>query len=374
MNVEAQAIDVPTGAQDYRPAYYGGISAVELGVNGVRRVALDVRPEELQQRHRARLHQRVAQLGHQQLGRHQAPHRRRHRRAAQLRAHPRHRRRDAHGARAPRLARGRPPDRRRVGEPQEARARRDHAGDRRHARGGRARPGALGGKVCGAGGGGCLFCFAEPDDIPAVRQALADAGARVLDFTIEARGLRDRHLLSADLIAALALSQEVQEIRRLSFALEETIPPELLVSCRDLMCVAVSIERDRVDNLAIARVLAEIGDLLEIKGENPFKIRAYRNAAETIVHETRRVAGLTPTSGWRCRASARTSPRRSASWSRPARSAITRHCCRSSRRRSWTCCASRASGPRRSRGSTASSASARLDELEQAAATAASAR
>jgi histidinol phosphatase-like PHP family hydrolase len=49
-----------------------------------------------------------------------------------------------------------------------------------------------------------------------------------------------------------------------------------------------------VDNLAIARVLTEIADLLEIKGENPFKIRAYRNAAETVVHETRRVAGLTP--------------------------------------------------------------------------------
>jgi histidinol phosphatase-like PHP family hydrolase len=49
-----------------------------------------------------------------------------------------------------------------------------------------------------------------------------------------------------------------------------------------------------VDNLAIARVLTEIGDLLEIKGDNPFKIRAYRNAAETVVHETRRVAGLTP--------------------------------------------------------------------------------
>lgn len=39
-----------------------------------------------------------------------------------------------------------------------------------------------------------------------------------------------------------------------------------------------------MDNLAIARVLAEIGDLLEIKGENPFKIRAYRNAAETVTH------------------------------------------------------------------------------------------
>jgi DNA polymerase (family X) len=47
-----------------------------------------------------------------------------------------------------------------------------------------------------------------------------------------------------------------------------------------------------VENLAIARVLTEIGDLLEIKGENPFKIRAYRNAAETVVHETRRVATL----------------------------------------------------------------------------------
>ncbi len=49
-----------------------------------------------------------------------------------------------------------------------------------------------------------------------------------------------------------------------------------------------------MDNLAIARVLTEIGDLLEIKGENPFKIRAYRNAAETIVHETRRMAELSP--------------------------------------------------------------------------------
>lgn len=56
----------------------------------------------------------------------------------------------------------------------------------------------------------------------------------------------------------------------------------------------MSPRRDLVDNLAIARVLGEIGDLLEIKGENPFKIRAYRNAAETVVHETRRVAELTP--------------------------------------------------------------------------------
>jgi DNA polymerase (family X) len=37
-----------------------------------------------------------------------------------------------------------------------------------------------------------------------------------------------------------------------------------------------------VDNQAIARVFGEIADLLEIKGENAFKIRAYRGAAETI--------------------------------------------------------------------------------------------
>jgi DNA polymerase (family X) len=47
-----------------------------------------------------------------------------------------------------------------------------------------------------------------------------------------------------------------------------------------------------MDNLAIARVLAEIGDLLEIKNENPFKIRAYRNAAETISHTAQRIADL----------------------------------------------------------------------------------
>jgi len=47
-----------------------------------------------------------------------------------------------------------------------------------------------------------------------------------------------------------------------------------------------------VDNLAIARVLGEISDLLEIKDENPFKIRAYRNAAETIAHLGEPVASL----------------------------------------------------------------------------------
>lgn len=37
-----------------------------------------------------------------------------------------------------------------------------------------------------------------------------------------------------------------------------------------------------MDNRAIAQVLGEIADLLEIKGDNAFKIRAYRSASETI--------------------------------------------------------------------------------------------
>src|SRR5205807_3291959 len=50
MNVECQTIRVPTGVQDYRPALYGGIAAIELGVSGIRRVGLDVDPRELERR------------------------------------------------------------------------------------------------------------------------------------------------------------------------------------------------------------------------------------------------------------------------------------------------------------------------------------
>ena len=48
-----------------------------------------------------------------------------------------------------------------------------------------------------------------------------------------------------------------------------------------------------VDNAAIARLLFEIADLLEIRGDNPFKIRAYRNAAETVTAEPTVVAAST---------------------------------------------------------------------------------
>ena len=47
-----------------------------------------------------------------------------------------------------------------------------------------------------------------------------------------------------------------------------------------------------MDNAAIARTLGEIADLLEIKGENPFKIRAYRTAADLATDTAEALASM----------------------------------------------------------------------------------
>jgi len=47
-----------------------------------------------------------------------------------------------------------------------------------------------------------------------------------------------------------------------------------------------------LDNLAIARILREIADLLEIKDDNPFKIRAYRNGADIAANHPHELATL----------------------------------------------------------------------------------
>ena len=49
-----------------------------------------------------------------------------------------------------------------------------------------------------------------------------------------------------------------------------------------------------MDNKAIAHVLGEIADLLEIKSENPFKIRAYRNGADIVANHPHRLDQLNP--------------------------------------------------------------------------------
>ncbi len=50
--------------------------------------------------------------------------------------------------------------------------------------------GALASKLCGAGGGGGMITYAPPERVPAVKRALARAGATVMDFRIVAEGLQ----------------------------------------------------------------------------------------------------------------------------------------------------------------------------------------
>jgi D-glycero-alpha-D-manno-heptose-7-phosphate kinase len=188
-NVEAQAIKVPTGLQDYRPALYGGIAALELGPHGLHRVALAVDPAELERRivlcytgaprnsgtnnwevmkrhidgdtHVFDCFERIrdtavamrASLAAEDwdaTGRH-------------LAVEWENRKRLAPGVTTPHI--------------DELIARAVAAG-------------AYAGKVCGAGGGGCLFCLAPPGRVPEVQAALVTGGARLLDFHIETEGLR----------------------------------------------------------------------------------------------------------------------------------------------------------------------------------------
>jgi len=47
-----------------------------------------------------------------------------------------------------------------------------------------------------------------------------------------------------------------------------------------------------MENVEIARALNDVADLLELRNENPFKVRAYRNAARTVEGLSRRVAEM----------------------------------------------------------------------------------
>ena len=189
MNVECQTIKVPTGVQDYRPALYGGIAAIELRVDGVRRVALDVDASELERRivlaftgaprysgtnnweitkshidgdrHTFDCFERIRDTAitmraalergdWDEVGR-------------QIAYEWETRKRLAPGITTPGI---------------------DDLVTRAKA------AGATGAKVCGAGGGGCLICYGPPDAQSAIAAALAAGGARLLDYEIETEGLR----------------------------------------------------------------------------------------------------------------------------------------------------------------------------------------
>jgi D-glycero-alpha-D-manno-heptose-7-phosphate kinase len=187
-DVEAQVINVPTGLQDYRPAMYGGIAALELEAGRPIRVPLDVDPQELQQR------LVLCYTGEpRNSGTNNWDITKRH-----IDGDPHvfecfERIRDTAAAMREALTRG--------DWDQTAQHLATEWDNRKRLAPGVTTPaidsliaralaaGAQGAKVCGAGGGGCLFCLAPPGHVDAVREALADGGARVLDFQVETTGL-----------------------------------------------------------------------------------------------------------------------------------------------------------------------------------------
>jgi len=50
--------------------------------------------------------------------------------------------------------------------------------------------GAHASKLCGAGGGGCMITYAEPENVPAVREALVNTGATLMPFRIVPEGIQ----------------------------------------------------------------------------------------------------------------------------------------------------------------------------------------
>lgn len=188
-NIEAQVIDVPTGVQDYRPALYGGVSAVELTVTGIRRVPMSVDPAALASRivlaytgatrnsginnwDMMKRHidgeagvvtafGRIAEFAREMRGTLEQGDWIATGRA--LAAEWDNRKRLAPGVTTPAI---------------------DALLSQAMA------AGAWAGKVCGAGGGGCLFCLTPPERHADVSAALAAGGARLLPFTIETDGVR----------------------------------------------------------------------------------------------------------------------------------------------------------------------------------------
>jgi D-glycero-alpha-D-manno-heptose-7-phosphate kinase len=189
MNIECQTIGVPTGVQDYRPALYGGVAAVELGVDGVRRVALDVDPVELERRLVL-----IYTGAPRNSGTNNWEITKRHLDGDAAAFDCFERIRDAAVGLREALsagdwdAVGRQIDREWTARQQLAPGVTTPAIDALIARARRA--GATAAKVCGAGGGGCLFCYGPPDAREAIAAALVAGGARRLDCRIEAEGLR----------------------------------------------------------------------------------------------------------------------------------------------------------------------------------------
>ena len=189
MNIEAQVINVPTGAQDYRPAYYGGISAIEMGVGGITRVPLDVEAPAIADRLVVAYSGVSRQSG---INNWQVMKRR-------IDGEPSlidHFEQICSVARAMRSAlvasnwrevghqMNREWELRKCLAPGVTTPAIDNLIKQARS------VGALGAKVCGAGGGGCIVSLAEPTEVIAVSSALSSSGATILPCDVDTNGLQ----------------------------------------------------------------------------------------------------------------------------------------------------------------------------------------
>jgi D-glycero-alpha-D-manno-heptose-7-phosphate kinase len=188
-NIEARIIQVPTGCQDYYPAMYGGVSAIELTPAGIRRIAMPVDAAELNSRfvlaytgkprnsginnwevtkahidgdkQVRRNFDRIASIA---AGMRKALERSDWKETTRLlREEWNHRRKNAPGITTPLIDRLMEVTR---------------------------KAGAGAGKVCGAGGGGCVVFLCEPDARLRVEDAVRSAGAMVLPVSVAPKGVR----------------------------------------------------------------------------------------------------------------------------------------------------------------------------------------
>ncbi len=188
-NIEAQIIRVSTGCQDYYPAMYGGVNAIELRVDGLARHAIPVDHVELDSRFVLAYtgEPRNSGINNWEVTKaHIGGDKKVQRNFATIAA-------IANGMRAA-LERGDWPDAERLLREEWTNRKRNAPGittpliDRMIEVTKRA--GAKAAKVCGAGGGGCVLFLVEPGSAPRVAAAIEREGARVLPAKVSKRGVR----------------------------------------------------------------------------------------------------------------------------------------------------------------------------------------
>jgi D-glycero-alpha-D-manno-heptose-7-phosphate kinase len=190
-NVEAQVIRVPTGSQDYYPALYGGVSAIEYSPAGIARRSLPVDADDLNDRFVLAYTgaPRNSGINNWEVMKGHIDGDRRIQRNFDRIAHIANAMRDA-------VARNNWDEAGRLMREEWTSRRKNAPGistpaiDRLVAATRRA--GSMGAKACGAGGGGCVVFLVEPGAKAGVARVIEEAGARVLPAKVAPRGVTVR--------------------------------------------------------------------------------------------------------------------------------------------------------------------------------------